>query len=262
MEKHARDSDLSTEGEEPPAKRRKRTPTFLSSREVGLMRSMPGHKISTFVGSSSGVHFIRSVYSALRAHPDTTVPNSTSGSNIVPGEDDHLLEASPNVPRQLWKSHDISTDGNPLLTFQNLLDWSRSYFAHWHPTYPFLHAPAILTFFETLAQRGDTRDATNSEYDIVILKSISTAHPVIRSNPSWLIMCRNRQCPSLSPTAARALPRAKSRILQKLCFNPTMKQSKAFNTPYRNQSPCNLCRPPLVCSCSSSLCFDSMLHPV
>ena len=175
MDEHARDLDLSTGGEEPPAKRRKKTPTFLSSREVGLMRSMQGDKISTFVGSSSGVYFIRSVYSALHAHPNTAVPDSTSGSNIVPGEDDHLLDASPNVPRQLWKSHEISTCGNPLLTFQNLLDWSRSYFAHWHPAYPFLHAPAILTFFETLTQRRDARDATPSEHDIVILKSISTA---------------------------------------------------------------------------------------
>lgn len=167
------DPDLSTAAENRPAKRPKTTststPTPHPSREVGLMRSVPGDKVSSFVGSSSGVHFIRSVYSAFRA-----APSSTPGSDIVPGEDDHLPSPSPNAPRRLWREHEISTHGYSAITFDALVDWSRSYFSHWHPAYPFLHAPAVLALFEKLAQPHRTSDPPISEFEFVIIRSIST----------------------------------------------------------------------------------------
>ena len=172
------DHDLSAAAEDRPAKRIKTactgTPTPQPSREVGLMRSVPGDKVSSFVGSSSGVHFIRSVYSAFRA-----APISTPGSDIVPGEDDHLPSATSNAPRRLWRDHEISTYGCSAMTFDALVDWSRSYFSHWHPAYPFLHAPAVLSLFEKLAQPHTTSDPPISEFDLVIVRSISTGSPSV-----------------------------------------------------------------------------------
>ena len=46
--------------EEPPAKRRKPSP-----REIGVMRKSSVDNSATFLGSSSGVHFIRIVYDAF-----------------------------------------------------------------------------------------------------------------------------------------------------------------------------------------------------
>jgi hypothetical protein len=172
MDNYERDAHPTTDGDERPSKRRRHTTTALyPPREVGLMRSVPGDKISSFVGSSSGVYFIRSVYSALRSHPNTAAPIP---SPEVPGEDDHLPSASPNVSKRIWRSNEVSPQGSPAITFQKLVTWSRSYFSNWHPAYPFLHAPAILAFFERLSQGQDTREPSTSTSDpeFIILRAI------------------------------------------------------------------------------------------
>lgn len=138
-------------------------------REVGLMRSIPGEKISSFVGSSSGVHFIRSVYSALRSHHNSAAPIP---SPEVPGEDDNLPSASPNVSKRIWRGNEVAPHGSSTITFQKLVDWSQSYFANWHPAYPFLHAPAILSFFESLSQGRDVRESAAPDFDFIVLRAI------------------------------------------------------------------------------------------
>jgi hypothetical protein len=65
-------SDRSLEDDRPT--KRQRTATR-PSREVGLMRSIAGDKFSGFVGSASGIFFIRSVYGAMK-HSQAT--SSTS----------------------------------------------------------------------------------------------------------------------------------------------------------------------------------------
>jgi hypothetical protein len=183
MDNYERDSRPTPDGDERPLKRRRHsTAALYPPREVGLMRSVPGDKISSFVGSSSGVYFIRSVYSALRSHPNTEAPNP---SPEVPGEDDHLPSASPIVSKRIWRGNEVSPQGNPAITFQKLVDWSRSYFSNWHPAYPFLHARAILTFFEKLSQGRDTRELSSSDSDFIILRAImSISLADRRQNPS------------------------------------------------------------------------------
>ena len=170
MENYDRHSELTTEGDERPPKRRRynATPSY-PAREVGLMRSIPGDKISSFVGSSSGVYFIRSVYSAFRSHLNTTAPIQ---SPEVPGEDDHLPSASPNISKQIWRGNEVSSQGYSTINFQKLVDWSRSYFSNWHPAYPFLHAPGILAFFEKLSKGRDARESAALNYDLIILRAI------------------------------------------------------------------------------------------
>jgi len=111
---------------ERPSKRRRTTSVPLH-REVGLMRSVPGDKFSGFVGSASGIYFIRSVYSALQ-HPSSTAPTSldTPVNDVVPGEDDQLP-----APKQLWKDNELSSSSDTVISYQDLIELSGSYFANW-----------------------------------------------------------------------------------------------------------------------------------
>lgn len=133
------------------------------------MRSIPGDKISSFVGSSSGVYFIRSVYSAFRSHLNTA---ALIPSPEVPGEDDNLPSASPNVSKRIWRGNEVALHASSTITFQKLVAWSQSYFANWHPAYPFLHAPAVLKLFESLPQGRDPRESAISASELSIVRSI------------------------------------------------------------------------------------------
>ncbi|KAF2108171.1 fungal-specific transcription factor domain-containing protein [Lophiotrema nucula] len=142
------------------------------TRELGLMRNVPGDKLSSFVGSSSGIYFIRSVYGALRqSSVDGTVPNQTPDSDIVPGEDDHLPSIASDS-RRIWKDSEVTTQHTSHFTFDKLVGWSSSYFAHWHPAYPFLHAPAVLEHFEKVSRAGFNRPETADSVENIILRSI------------------------------------------------------------------------------------------
>ncbi|KAL5442322.1 hypothetical protein PMIN05_004080 [Paraphaeosphaeria minitans] len=184
METYDRDADPATEGDERPFKRRRRSTatTLHPPREVGLMRSIPGDKISSFVGSASGVYFIRSVYSAFRSDLNSTAPVP---SPEVPGEDDNLPSASPNMSKRIWRGNEVAPHASSTITFQKLVDWSQTYFANWHPAYPFLHAPAVLSFFETLSQGHDARGSATSDSEFIILRAImSISLADRRQNPS------------------------------------------------------------------------------
>lgn len=152
---------------------KKRRTSMHPPREVGLMRSVPGEKISSFVGSASGIYFIRSVYGAIRgAHPTTSAQIETPESDHVPGEDDYLPSSTLNTLGRIWR--DEETVQKPLsgITFQNLVEWSGSYFANWHPFYPYLHAPSILEYLEKLPQLNDEAYDGAPSFQMTIIRSI------------------------------------------------------------------------------------------
>jgi hypothetical protein len=64
--------------------------------------------------------------------------------------------------------------GTPAVAFDELLEWSQSYFDHWHPAFPFLHAPSLLDYFRQIAQRGVriAAQSTSNELQHIILRSI------------------------------------------------------------------------------------------
>lgn len=117
-----------------PSKRRKTT------HEVGLMRN------GGFVGSASGIHFIRTVYGTA----DAIAPD------LVPGEDDALQPS-----KSIWLPQEVS---DATFTFNDLVTWTSSYFENWHPCFPCLHAPSILAAME--------KYPAIDTYDTIILKSI------------------------------------------------------------------------------------------
>ncbi|EUC43243.1 hypothetical protein COCMIDRAFT_38777 [Bipolaris oryzae ATCC 44560] len=170
---HMHDENMSSErpaGDERSAKRR-RTSMRLA-REVGLMRN-PTDRLTGFVGSASGIFFIRSVYGAIsRSRPVNSDVAQTPISDIVPGEDDHLPLVKPNSSERLWKESEVILDAPTQISFQEMIAFSASYFANWHPFYPFLHAPTILGYFDEFAQKGIPGDNSLKDLRLVILRAI------------------------------------------------------------------------------------------
>ncbi|KAF5846201.1 hypothetical protein GGP41_003570 [Bipolaris sorokiniana] len=106
-------------------------------------------------------------------------PVDTPESDAAPGEEDQLpVGASKSASRWLWRQGEViaptpETIASPIV-FEDLLEWSQAYFDHWHPAFPFLHAPSLLDYFRQIVQRG-TRVATLSaanELQHIILRSV------------------------------------------------------------------------------------------
>lgn len=125
-------------------------------REIGLMRWRSEQDAASFVGSASGIHFIRSVYSAVESENSRAPsPTQTPEQNLVPGEEDQLPQTDQGrSAKALWQPHE--TYSNPSSTakvsFSDLVSWSQSYFDNWHATHPFLHAPGVLQSFKKISQ--------------------------------------------------------------------------------------------------------------
>ena len=156
--------------DERPAKRQRASAQL--AREVGLMRN-PTDRLTGFVGSASGIFFIRSVYGAVnRSRPVNPDVAQTPISDIVPGEDDHLPLVKPNSSERLWKEAEIIPDAPAPISFQEMVAFSASYFANWHPFYPFLHAPTVLGYFDEFAREGIPGGNSLGDLRMVILRAI------------------------------------------------------------------------------------------
>lgn len=141
------------------------------------MRDTGEHESARFVGSSSGIHFIRNVHMRLarrsanrktpplpRGNLDTSSADSsrrTRQGELVPGEDDQLRQGTSQIDGQgtgLWNAHEITrgegVDAAAAPTFDELVGWSKSYFESWHPILPFLNGPDVLSIFEEVEASG------------------------------------------------------------------------------------------------------------
>jgi hypothetical protein len=137
------------------------------------MRDTGEHDAARFVGSGSGIHYIRAVHLRLakRSASRTTEPGSSTINTFIPGEDDQLRQDASirrNREQFLWKDDEVcGNDTNE--TFEDLVEWSKSYFEAWHPVLPFLHGPHVLGLFEEAAKNGTL---LLDPIDMVILKSV------------------------------------------------------------------------------------------
>ncbi|KAM0441255.1 hypothetical protein ACHAPT_000562 [Fusarium lateritium] len=156
-----------------PRKRKRSASGSQPAREYGLMRDTGEHDAARFVGSGSGIHYIRAVHLRLARRSASRTNESSAISTLIPGEDDQLRQASSaqrNREQVLWKSNEVSANlENASLCFEDFVEWSKSYFESWHPVLPFLHGPEILRLFEEASNNGISK--INS-MDQVILKSI------------------------------------------------------------------------------------------
>ncbi|KAF4212964.1 hypothetical protein CNMCM8980_009554 [Aspergillus fumigatiaffinis] len=158
-----------------PAKRRKGISMIStcrpSPREIGIMRETERDDSATFLGSSSGIHFIRTVYNAFAKRSAVLQEARVRNQSLVPGEDDQLQRSPGNSHGldELCLKHELSLQAPESVSFESLVGWSRSYFEYWHPIFPFLHAPTVLKAMERVSERGiGSLDRAN----LAILRSI------------------------------------------------------------------------------------------
>ncbi|KAG4438655.1 hypothetical protein IFR05_005836 [Cadophora sp. M221] len=161
------------------------TPTETTSparTELGHMRSDVTGSTS-FVGSGSGIYFVRTVRSALARNISWDA--DAIDTEMVPGEDDRIearRESSPNA-KYLWRAEEVGFTSTgqeqsetPVpVAFADLVQWSQSYFNLWHPPFPFLHAPSVLVLFDKLATHGISHLSTAESLTIRSVLSISLA---------------------------------------------------------------------------------------
>lgn len=172
----------SANGGPSPKRRRQSSPQSSSAaegpRELGQMRPHrdAGSGSANFVGSGSGIHFVRTVRRTFANKSNSSrqaVPQRSRAADdeLVPGEDDRLDAPSPST---LWRSDELSIssseDGSDTrCTFEDLVCWSKPYFDFWHPPFPFLHAPTVLGTLEKLSLHGFTK---LDQVESVVVRSI------------------------------------------------------------------------------------------
>lgn len=174
----------------PPERSSKRRRTASSgddgNQETGLMRDGDSPDLPRFVGSGSGIHFVRTVYDILSRNNGQP---TRVHSQVVPGEDDQLdgarePDAGPGAGAPtpganfFWHDEEIVHTGDPgrsNVTFDALVAWTKSYFEIWHPSFPFLHGPEVLDILETVANRGIQRVSGQESSIVRALISISLA---------------------------------------------------------------------------------------
>ncbi|KAJ5887543.1 transcriptional regulator family: Fungal Specific TF [Penicillium taxi] len=156
------------------AKRRKRASTTETSRpsprEIGFMRESQNNSSASFIGSSSGIHFIRHVQNAFAIRSADLQQTRSRDRTSVPGEDDRLHRVTGNHDTdELWSKEELNFSPEASYSFDDLVHWTRSYFEYWHPIFPCLHAPTILKVMETISCKGPN---SVSKLDLVIVRSI------------------------------------------------------------------------------------------
>lgn len=103
----------------------------------------------------------------------------TPENDAAPGEDDQVpAGAAKSATKWLWSADEVLPVGSAELgacfTFDDLLDWSQPYFDHWHPAFPFVHAPSLLEYFRhiTSGALGTSNSPPSTMFQSVILRSI------------------------------------------------------------------------------------------
>ncbi|KAL3470943.1 fungal-specific transcription factor domain-containing protein [Aspergillus californicus] len=136
-----------------PAKRQKFNP---KAHELGVMRKSTDSGSASFLGSSSGIHFIRVVYNAFaRRSAHLNQPQQASKDTQVPGEDDQLHHQHHQHHQHrpdLWLPHELDLQANSnSIPFGTLVQWARGYFENWHHIFPFLSGPSFLVILEHIS---------------------------------------------------------------------------------------------------------------
>ncbi|KAJ8131159.1 hypothetical protein O1611_g2468 [Lasiodiplodia mahajangana] len=143
-------------------KRRRIVQNGGSAQERGVMRDGNEPGVPRFIGSSSGIHLIRTVSEVLaRSHTDQSGSGQEVATDLVPGEEDQLTAPSASDPltpdgpsiTPFWHPDEI-TGSTGAVDFDDMLQWTESYFKYWHPIFPLLHGPGFLGLLEQASENG------------------------------------------------------------------------------------------------------------
>ncbi|KAH7349182.1 fungal-specific transcription factor domain-containing protein [Pyrenochaeta sp. MPI-SDFR-AT-0127] len=148
-------------------------------REFGNEGTSPQDPSRTTFGTSPATQPRPTSRATLVAASQASIHHvHTPESDAAPGEDDQLpAGAAKSASKWLWCVDEVLPQAvgtaTPPFTFAELLDWSQSYFDHWHPAFPYLHAPSMLDYFREIAQTGlHVASSSASQFRYVILRSI------------------------------------------------------------------------------------------
>lgn len=149
-------------------------------REFGVDGTSPQDHNRTTFGTSPGGNVRPASGSANIAANHASSHNvDTPESDAAPGEDDQLpAGATKSASKWLWKVNEVlplsSVESTPTPHFDDLLDWTQSYFDHWHPAFPFLHAPSLIDYIRHIAQVGLQLPVTSPQNNLqhIILRSV------------------------------------------------------------------------------------------
>ncbi|KAF4454942.1 hypothetical protein F53441_2599 [Fusarium austroafricanum] len=158
----------STLGHPEPQGQKRKHSTSQPAREYGLMRDTGEHDAARFVGSGSGIHYIRAVHLRLAKRSASRTTGSTINT-LIPGEDDQAASIRRNREQFLWKDDEVCSSTTDSPSFEDFVEWSKSYFEAWHPVLPFLHGPEVLGLFEEVSK---TDISSLNSIDRVIVRSI------------------------------------------------------------------------------------------
>jgi hypothetical protein len=182
------DTDETTTASEVAGARKRRA--FLQTmgqqlREFGVDGTSPQDHGRTTFGTSPSNQRPVSRSTNVVANNASSHAIDTPESDAAPGEDDRLpAGAAKSASKWLWRANEVHLPSatGPATTplFDDLLDWSQSYFDHWHPGFPFLHAPSLIEYMRLIAQTGlhlPAQDAKNALQHVVLrsVMSISIA---------------------------------------------------------------------------------------
>lgn len=149
-------------------------------REFGQNATSPQDNGRTSFGTSPTSHR-RAPSCAGTVATGLTNPQNvdTPESDGAPGEDDQVpLGAAKSASKWLWRLGEVVPDpvgsSNQALPYEDILDWSQSYFDLWHPAYPFLHAPTVIDYFRQVGSYGiNGLEPTNQNIlQRIVLRSI------------------------------------------------------------------------------------------
>jgi hypothetical protein len=149
-------------------------------REFGVDGTSPQDHGRTTFGPSPGSQ-TRPISRSANLHANHSIAQNvdTPESDAAPGEDDQIPAGSAkSSTKWLWKVGEVlpptPAGTAPELNFEDLLDWSQSYFDHWHPAFPFLHAPSLIDYIRGISRTGLQLPASTSTINLqhVILRSI------------------------------------------------------------------------------------------
>lgn len=176
------DTDAATAAGELAGARKRRA--FLQTmgqqlREFGVDGTSPQDLTRTTFGTSPENHRPASHSANVGTNQLSAHAIETPESDAAPGEDDQLpAGATKSASKWLWRVTEVhpspATGPAASLLFDDLLDWSQSYFDHWHPGFPFLHAPSLVDYMRHIAQAGLQLPAPSPSTALqhVILRSV------------------------------------------------------------------------------------------
>ncbi|KAL2813115.1 fungal-specific transcription factor domain-containing protein [Aspergillus granulosus] len=197
-----------------PSKRQRLTPR---AHELGVMRMSTDNGSASFLGSSSGIHFIRVVYNAFaRRSALLNRPQQPSKNTQVPGEDDQLHHQHHQYRPDLWLPDELDLQApSTSFSFDNLVQWTRGYFQNWHPIFPFCSGPALLIILELISCDGFS---SLSVADAILVRSIISITLMDRRQAN----SSSSQIPVPSVLVFRSVHQAMESLHALFCEPPTI----------------------------------------